>query len=118
MITMAFNALSPDELHLIADRFRALAEPSRLLILSALRRGERNVTQLTAATGFGQANLSKHLQVLLRVGFVQRRKNGVSTYYRIADPDVFRLCDLMCGRLEKETASLRRLFAGPPRRPR
>lgn len=112
MATTSFRARSKDELHLIADRFRALAEPSRLLILSALRPGELNVTQLAAATGFGQANLSKHLQVLLRVGFVQRRREGVSIYYRIADPDVFRICDLVCGRLEREAASLSKLFAG------
>jgi ArsR family transcriptional regulator len=47
----------------------------------------------------------------LRLGFVERRKEGVSTFYRLADPDVLRLCEIMCGRLEKEVARQRKLFA-------
>lgn len=108
---MAAKPLTPHQLHVIADRFRALGEPSRLHILSALREREQNVTQLIKVTGFGQANLSKHLGLLLRLGFVERRKEGVSTFYRLADPDVLRLCEIMCGRLEKEAARQRKLFA-------
>ena len=103
--------LSPDQLELIAERFRTLGEPARLSILNTLQRREQNVSELITATGLGQANLSKHLQLLHRLGFVERRKEGVSTYYRIADPEVFRLCDLMCGRLEREVARRRKLFA-------
>ena len=108
---VAAKPLSTHQLQVVADRFRALGEPSRLQILSSLCGGERNVTQLIEITGFGQANLSKHLQLLLRLGFVDRRKEGVSTYYRLADPDVLRLCEIMCGRLEKEAARQRKLFA-------
>lgn len=108
---MAGKPLSPDQLHHIADRFKALAEPSRLEILQSLRNGERTVSDILVATGLGQANASKHLQVLYAAGLVNRRKDGVSTWYRLADPDVLRLCELMCGRLEKETAARRRLFA-------
>jgi DNA-binding transcriptional ArsR family regulator len=61
-----------------------------------------------AETGFGQANLSKHLQVLHAAGFLTRRKEGVSVYYTLADPDVFALCDLVCGRIERELAEQRR----------
>jgi ArsR family transcriptional regulator len=82
---------------LIAERFRALGEPTRLLILAALREGERSVGELVGLTGSGQANISKHLQLLHGQGFVARRKEGTSTYYRIADPAVFELCDLVCG---------------------
>jgi ArsR family transcriptional regulator len=108
---MAGRPLSPEQLDLIADRFRVLGEPTRLHILSALRGGERNVTELVDSTGFSQANLSKHLQLLLRLGFVGRRKEGVSTYYRLADPEIFRLCDIMCGRVEKEIKQRRRVFS-------
>jgi hypothetical protein len=41
-------------------------------------------------------------------GFVTRRKEGVSAYYGLADPDVFALCDLVCGRIERELAEQRR----------
>jgi ArsR family transcriptional regulator, arsenate/arsenite/antimonite-responsive transcriptional repressor len=105
---MPSRPLSPRQIELVADRFKALAEPSRLRILQALRTRERTVTELMAGTGFGQANLSKHLQVLHAAGFLTRRKEGVSVYYALADPDVFALCDLVCGRIERELAEQRR----------
>ena len=108
---MSSRPLSPEQLDLVADRFRVLGEPARLRILNALRKQERNVTELVAVTGFSQANMSKHLQLLLRLGFVERRKEGVSTYYSLADPDVFRLCDIMCGRLERELRERKRALA-------
>jgi DNA-binding transcriptional ArsR family regulator len=46
-----------------------------------------------------QANLSKHLQMLHALGFVERRKQGLFVYYSLADQDIFRLCDIMCGRV-------------------
>jgi DNA-binding transcriptional ArsR family regulator len=97
--------LTPDQLHLVADRFKALAEPSRLAVLQALRGDERSVSQLVADTGLGQANLSKHLQLLHGAGFLDRRREGVSVMYRLADADVLALCELMCRRLEHEATS-------------
>ena len=108
---MPHRTLTAPQLELIADRFRVLGEPTRLCMLGALREGERNVTELVLDTGFTQANLSKHLQLLLRLGFVERRKEGVSTYYSLADRDVFRLCDIMCGRVEKEMKAQRKAWA-------
>lgn len=105
---MPSRPLSPRQIELVADRFKALAEPSRLRILQALRTRERTVTELMAETGFGQANLSKHLHVLHAAGFLTRRKESVSVYYALADPDVFALCDLVCGRIERELAEQRR----------
>jgi DNA-binding transcriptional ArsR family regulator len=108
---MSRTPLTPAQLRLIAERFKALAEPSRLAILNALRTRELTVSDILDTTGLGQANVSKHLQVLYASGFVERRKEGVSTWYKLADPAVLRLCELMCGRLEKEAAVARRLFA-------
>lgn len=104
-------ALTSHALALIAERFKVLGEPARLEILNALRGGERSVTELVADTGLGQANLSKHLQLLHAQGFVARRKEGVSVYYALADQSVFRLCDIMCDRIGRQAASRRRLLA-------
>ena len=52
------------------------------------------------------------LQLLLAAGFVGRRKDGLYARYRIADEDVFRICEIMCGRLEVEARSRRHLLAG------
>jgi DNA-binding transcriptional ArsR family regulator len=99
---MASVELTPELVDLIADRFKALAEPARLHILNALRSGEKTVTELMEETGLGQANASKHLQLLHALGFVSRRKNGLYVHYRLADDSVFHLCDIMCGRLAEE----------------
>ena len=108
---MAKTRLTPDMIELVAERFRALAEPARLHLMSALREGEQTVSGLVEATGFGTANVSKHLQLLHAAGFVTRRKDGLHVYYGLAGEDVFRLCDIMCGRLAAETENRRRVLA-------
>jgi DNA-binding transcriptional ArsR family regulator len=104
--------LTPEMIELVAERFRALAEPVRLHIMQALRRGEKTVGELVEETGLGTANVSKHLQLLHGAGFVTRRKEGLYVYYGLAGEDVFRLCDIMCGRLAAETESRRKVLAG------
>ena len=108
---MAATRLTPEKIELVAERFRALAEPARLHLMSAMRRGERTVGELVEATGLGTANVSKHLQLLHAAGFVRRRKEGLHVYYGLADEDVFRLCDIMCGRLEAEARTQRRVLS-------
>lgn len=87
---------------LIADRFKALSEPIRLRILNALRTGELSVGELVDELDSSHANVSKHLQQLFKGGFVKRRKQGLNVYYALADKTVFKLCDIMCGRIETE----------------
>lgn len=108
---MTKMTLTPAVIDLIAERFRALAEPARLQILSALRRGELTVTELVNETELGQANVSKHLQLLRTLGFVTRRKDGLHTYYALADRSVFTLCDIMCNRLAAESNVRRKVIA-------
>lgn len=101
---MKKSRLPPAQLGELADRFKALAEQNRLAILSALYDGERSVGELVAATELGQANASRHLDTLYRYGFVERRKDGLNVFYRLADKNVFRICDLMCGRAPRAAA--------------
>ena len=96
---MGRKMLSDDVIPLLAERFRALAEPTRLVLLRALMQREHTVNELVARTALGQANVSKHLQVLHGMGFVRRRKNGLYVHYAIADRQIVKLCDLMCARL-------------------
>lgn len=108
---MSEYEMGPELLELVAERFRALGEPTRLTLLNVLREGERSVSALMEATGLGQANVSKHLQLLHSLGFVARRKEGLYVYYRLADESVFRLCDIVCGRLEAEAQDRRELLS-------
>lgn len=105
-------ALTPEVLALIAARFKALADPLRLQMLDCLRGGEMTVTELVEETGFGQANVSKHLQLLHALGFVNRRKEGLFVYYGLADKSALQLCDVMCGHLEAELKARRKALAG------
>ena len=103
--------LTTDQLALVAQRFKVLAEPARLQLLQALVRGERSVGELADVTGLTQANVSKHLQLLLAQDLVGRRKEGLFVHYRIADESVFQLCELVCSRLEASTQERHRRLA-------
>lgn len=89
-------------LDLMAEKFRMLSDATRLAILRALMQGERNVSQVVDETGRGQANVSKHLKLLLEGGLVARRKQGLQVFYRIDDPIVERLCSLVCETIARE----------------
>ncbi len=102
----------PDELvELIAGRFRALAEPTRVKLLDRLREGEATVLELTALVGTTSQNVSKHLKLLQHAGIVARRRQGNLSYYRIADATVYALCETVCGGLQDRYEELRRLSA-------
>jgi DNA-binding transcriptional ArsR family regulator len=108
---MAFD-FNHETLRLISDRFKTLGEPMRLELLHALKGGERTVSELVEQTGAGQANVSKHLGLLHRYGWVERRKNGLNVYYRIADPLVFQLCELVCSSIDAEVEARRKAIRG------
>ncbi|MCC6194845.1 MAG: helix-turn-helix transcriptional regulator [Burkholderiales bacterium] len=91
----------------VAGFFAAFAVPMRLKILNALRGGERNVGDLTARVGGSQANVSKHLGVLAQKGLVAKSTRGTSVYYRIADPRIYQLCDLVCVQIGQRQARQR-----------
>jgi DNA-binding transcriptional ArsR family regulator len=103
----------PDDLvELIAERFRALSEPTRIKLLDRLREGEASVQELTEAIGSSQQNVSKHLGVLRQSGIVGRRKNGNHVFYSIADEGVFSLCEDVCGSLRAQLDALREVVVG------
>lgn len=103
---MSGSPLSPALFARVAERFRALGEPARLALLDALRDGARSVSDLVEATGQTQANASRHLGVLHAAGLVSRRREGAFVYYDVADPEVWQLCDLVCGRLKREAEAV------------
>lgn len=102
--------LTEHALELIAGKFKALSESARLRLILALKEGEKNVSTLVDETGLGQANTSRHLQLLLDVGIVGRRKEGLHVYYFIQDKNIFSLCSQVCGSLEKHHTRRARSF--------
>ncbi|HZI90253.1 MAG TPA: metalloregulator ArsR/SmtB family transcription factor [Thermoleophilaceae bacterium] len=91
------HGLTPELAEIIARRFAVLGEPTRLRLLNLMHaRGEASVSELVVATGGTQANVSKHLGVLLGERMVVRRREGSRALYRIADPTLITLCDEVC----------------------
>ncbi|MEM1117676.1 MAG: metalloregulator ArsR/SmtB family transcription factor [Bacteroidota bacterium] len=86
-----------------ARRLKALADPTRLRILNALRvHGELSVQAIMDEVGLKQANTSKHLGLLAREGLVARRAEGASAYYSLAEPSVAGIALLVVSALRAE----------------
>lgn len=83
----------------VAAYFSILSEPMRLKILNLLRDGEKCVQDLVEATATSQANVSKHLKVMMQAGILSRRAEGTSAYYSVEDDLTFELCTMVCDRL-------------------
>jgi DNA-binding transcriptional ArsR family regulator len=96
------NELPDQAVDRVALYFQALSEPTRLRILNLLRKGEYNVGELAQACGYTAANMSRHLSMLTAQGFVQREGRGNNVYYKIADPTIYQLCDLVCDRITQQ----------------
>ena len=67
---------------------RALADPNRVRILLALRRGELCVCQITELFGLAASTMSKHLSILHQAGLIRSRKTERWVYYRLPDRSV------------------------------
>jgi DNA-binding transcriptional ArsR family regulator len=70
-----------------ASWFRALADATRLQIVSLLARRREPITvgEIVTASGVGQSTVSHHLKILAEVGFVLVERRGTAGFYRIND---------------------------------
>lgn len=81
-------------LGLKAKLFRGFSDSSRLAILEALRGGPRTVTEVVAATGLSQSNVSNHLGCLRDCDLVIAEQQGRYVSYRLSDGRVAHLLGL------------------------
>ncbi|PHR21632.1 MAG: transcriptional regulator [Sphingopyxis sp.] len=82
---------SRDRADAATEKLKIFAQPQRLMILSYLLRGERNVSEIDKATGIGQPALSQQLAALRQADAVKTRRQGKQVCYDLADESV-RLC--------------------------
>src|SRR5579862_5434366 len=85
--------LDPASAVSVAQTMQALAAPSRLLILSRLRREPCTVTRLAADVGMEQSAVSHQLRLLRHLGLVAGTRDGKTTVYSLYDDHVARLLD-------------------------
>ena len=70
---------------------KAVAHPSRIMMIRELESGERCVWDLQKIVGSDVTTVSKHLAVLRKQGIVKTRREGQQVFYSIAMPCVLNL---------------------------
>ncbi len=89
------RATKEELFQLHASVCKGLADPKRLLIIDALRDGERSVTDLCDELDIPQTNVSQHLAVLREKGLVRARKDGQWVFYSLSSPKIIVAVDLL-----------------------
>lgn len=95
--------LNRESAELYAGWFKALADPTRVQLVTLLAHHGRpmSVGQIVVASGVGQSTVSHHLKALAEVGFVLGEQDGTTRWYRINQACVSRFpsaADLVMGR--------------------
>lgn len=80
---------------------KALAHPSRLLIVEKLAEKAHCVCELTEMVGSDTSTVSKHLSLLRNAGIISDRKQGTSVYYSLEAPCLLRLLACVESVIEK-----------------
>jgi len=78
--------MDPEGAERMATLMKAIAHPVRLRVMSLLREGEVNVSQMIARLGISQAALSNQLAILRMNGLVDVRREGGFAWYRLNLP--------------------------------
>lgn len=85
------DALPPEKIEKLVQFFKAVADPSRLRILWALRREEMCVCDLAALMQISESAVSHQLRLLRQTALVANRRQGPILYYRLTDDHVRQL---------------------------
>jgi ArsR family transcriptional regulator len=83
---------------------QALSHPVRLELVHALRDGSKRVEDLAEVTGAKQASVSRHLTTLRNCGLVSAQRSGHEMRYRLTNPKVAAICNLMHEVLAEQAA--------------
>jgi ArsR family transcriptional regulator len=91
--------LSAADAQVLARTVRALADPTRLRLVSlvAAHGGQACVCDLTEPVGLSQPTVSHHLKVLVEAGLMSRDKRGVWAYYALVPGALDALAGVLAG---------------------
>lgn len=102
-----FEMPDDEQVHLTAESFRLLADPTRIKVLWALLQGESSVSCLAELAGAAPAAVSQHLAKLRLAGLVKGRREGTFVYYSAANDHVYALLNQAlrhAGHLDRRTS--------------
>jgi ArsR family transcriptional regulator len=91
------GAVPPEHpLHDLADRFKALGDPTRLAIVAQLAGADEVcVCHLVPGAGLSQPTISHHLRLLRDAGIVTSERRGTWAYYRLVPGSLGELADVL-----------------------
>lgn len=98
---MPYQDRAVDRYRLHAELCKVLTDPKRLVLLDALRAGERSVGELAATIDATLANTSQHLAVMRAAGLVDGTRNGTTVRYHLAEPAIIAACDIVRGIVDR-----------------
>ena len=87
-------ALSDEMIFTMSESFKALADPTRLRILSLLFTGDRGVGELADHLDVSQSAVSHQLRLLRNLDIVRYRKEGRAVYYHLSDDHIRELLSI------------------------
>lgn len=102
MTTSTDHVLERYRLH--AQVCKVLTDPKRLMLIDALRTGDRSVGDLAETIGVALPNASQHLAVLRGAGLVDSRRIGTTVLYRLAEPAIVTACDVIQAIVDRRLA--------------
>ena len=89
------SSVKDEMVALHASVCKGLGDPKRLMIIDALRSGERSVMDLSESLDLAQTNTSQHLAILRDKGLVTTRRDGQRIYYSLTSPKIVQAMDLL-----------------------
>jgi DNA-binding transcriptional ArsR family regulator len=89
------SQIDPQRAAHLAELFQALSDQSRVLIISALVNGPKNVSSIAEETGFSESSVSHYLRGVRLLRLVKTEKQGRNVFYHIDDQHVLDI--LTCG---------------------
>ena len=96
-----------------AEICKVLTDPKRLMLIDALRHGERSVGDLAEAIGVTLPNASQHLTVMRGAGLVEGRRAGTTVRYRLTEPAIVEACAIIDRIIDRRLAAPLDRLAGP-----
>ncbi|MCX6054753.1 MAG: metalloregulator ArsR/SmtB family transcription factor [Chloroflexi bacterium] len=94
-----------------AELCHSLSQPSRLQILHLLFNGPKNVGDISKLTGLAQASVSRNLAILRGKGIVLTERHGQEIIYRVANPKMVEVCNLMRDVLSEQINERSKMFS-------